>query len=89
MRNTIRRWPVQDAKARLSEMILAAMKEGPQMITKRGEDAVVMVSVREWHEMQHLNTPTLKELLTSDLGRTDELTPPRGTRKRRTVVAAE
>ncbi|NLB48047.1 MAG: type II toxin-antitoxin system prevent-host-death family antitoxin, partial [Microbacteriaceae bacterium] len=34
----MRRWPVQDAKARLSEMILAAMKEGPQMITKRGED---------------------------------------------------
>ena len=29
-------WPVQDAKARFSEMLDACLREGPQMVTRRG-----------------------------------------------------
>ncbi len=34
-------WPVQDAKARFSEMLETSLEEGPQVITKRGADAAV------------------------------------------------
>jgi hypothetical protein len=32
-------WPVQDAKARFSEFLDAYIKEGPQIVTKRGTEA--------------------------------------------------
>jgi prevent-host-death family protein len=40
-------WTVADAKARLSEVIDRAQGE-PQMITRNGKPAVVLVSVEEW-----------------------------------------
>jgi prevent-host-death family protein len=39
----MRRWQLQEAKARLSEVVRAAAKE-PQQITVHGEPAAVMVS---------------------------------------------
>ena len=41
-------WPVADAKAHLSEVIDRALSEGPQTITRRGRDAVVVVPAEEW-----------------------------------------
>ena len=41
-------WPVAEAKARLSELIDRALLDGPQVITRRGRDAVVVVSTAEW-----------------------------------------
>lgn len=41
-------WSVAAAKARLSEVIDRARDEGPQKITRRGRDAVVVVSAEEW-----------------------------------------
>jgi antitoxin Phd len=41
-------WPVQDAKARFSELLDTCLKEGPQMVTKRGADAAVLASVSDW-----------------------------------------
>jgi hypothetical protein len=35
----MRAWPVQDAKARFSEMFETRLKEGPQMVTKRGAES--------------------------------------------------
>ena len=32
----MRTWQVQDAKARFSELLDASLKEGPQMVTRRG-----------------------------------------------------
>ena len=37
-------WQLQEAKARLSEVVRKTLKEGPQMITVRGEESVVIVS---------------------------------------------
>ena len=37
-------WQLQEAKARLSELINLAESEGPQQITKHGEPAVVVMS---------------------------------------------
>jgi antitoxin Phd len=41
-------WPVQDAKARFSEMLDASASEGPQLVTRRGTEAAVLVGIDEW-----------------------------------------
>ena len=41
-------WALQDAKARFSEFLDACTAEGPQMVTKRGAEAAVLVPVDEW-----------------------------------------
>ena len=41
-------WTVAEAKAKFSEVVQKAETEGPQRITRRGEEAVVVVSKKEW-----------------------------------------
>jgi prevent-host-death family protein len=41
-------WSVASAKAHLSEVVNRALSEGPQLITRHGRQAVVVVSVEEW-----------------------------------------
>jgi len=79
-------WPVQDAKARFSEFLDACLTAGPQMVTKRGAEAAVLVPVQEWRRLQSAARPSLKQLLLSDAGRADNLVPPRGAAKRRRVA---
>lgn len=38
------KWPLHEAKNRLSEVVRKATEEGPQVITLRGDDAVVVVA---------------------------------------------
>jgi prevent-host-death family protein len=45
-------WPVQDAKARFSELLDAWLKEGPQVVTRRGVDVAVLVPVGQWRRLQ-------------------------------------
>jgi prevent-host-death family protein len=42
-------WSVADAKARLSELLDQAVSKGPQAITRRGREIVIVVSAEEWH----------------------------------------
>lgn len=49
--NTMIRWQLQDAKNRLSELVRKAREEGPQMITLRGRDAVVVMSANEFGKL--------------------------------------
>ena len=39
-------WPVHDAKARFSELLDACLREGPQLVTRQGEQAAVLVPIR-------------------------------------------
>lgn len=82
-------WPVQDAKARFSEFLEACMSEGPQMVTKRGAEAAVLVPVDVWRRLQNAARPSLKQLLLSDVGRTDLVIPARGNARRRAIQALE
>ncbi|HZF07230.1 MAG TPA: type II toxin-antitoxin system Phd/YefM family antitoxin [Thermoanaerobaculia bacterium] len=41
-------WTLADAKAHLSEVVDNALKKGPQVITRRGRKAVVVVAAEEW-----------------------------------------
>lgn len=78
-------WPVQDAKARFSEFLDACLTEGPQMVTRRGAEAAVLVPVNEWRRLQMAAKPSLKQLLLSNQARTDLELPARGQAKRRRV----
>ncbi|MEN9383624.1 MAG: hypothetical protein RL323_767 [Pseudomonadota bacterium] len=78
-------WPVQDAKARFSEFLDACLVEGPQMVTRRGAEAAVLVPVREWRRLQSAARPSLKQLLLSDQARSDLIVHERGSARRRNV----
>jgi antitoxin Phd len=77
-------WPVQDAKARFSELLDACVKEGPQLVTKRGVETAVLVPIKEWNRMSQSARPSLKALLLSQEARLDLQLPERGKSKRRT-----
>jgi len=76
-------WRVQDAKARFSELLTACVLEGPQMVTKRGAEAAVLVPVEEWRRLSDAARPSLKTLLLAEEGRGDLILPGRGSAKRR------
>lgn len=78
-------WSVQDAKAQFSELLDACISEGPQMVTKRGAEAAVLVPVDVWRRLQKAARPSLKQLLLSDMGRTDFIIPDRGSARRRDI----
>lgn len=75
-------WQVQDAKARFSEMLDNCLTEGPQVISRRGVEAAVLVPIDQWRRLQG-NSPTLKDLLLADHARGEIPVPPRGHRRRR------
>ena len=50
MENEGRIWAVAEAKAHLSQVIDAALTDGPQTITRKGRTTVVVVSAAEWEQ---------------------------------------
>ena len=81
-------WQLQDAKSRFSEFLNAALKEGPQIVTRRGVEAAILVPIEEWRRMQRTCRPNIKELLLSG-PRFDNIVPPRRKWKRRPPVDLE
>lgn len=79
-------WPVQDAKARFSELLNACVKDGPQVVSRRGTETAVLVPIAEWKRLNGAAMPSLKDLLLSDVGRADFDLPRRGRAKRRKFV---
>ncbi|MDY6994675.1 MAG: type II toxin-antitoxin system prevent-host-death family antitoxin [Pseudomonadota bacterium] len=57
-------WKLQDAKAKFSKIVDDALKIGPQFVTRRGQKAVVVVSVEEYESLVS-NKPSFKEFLLS------------------------
>ena len=49
-------WTVVEAKARFGELIERAKRRGPQMITRYGRKAVVVVSAEEWERKMKRKT---------------------------------
>lgn len=45
------RWKLEDAKARFSEVVRSAREKGPQRVTVRGQDAVVVLSVEDFERL--------------------------------------
>ena len=76
-------WPVQDAKARFSELLDTCLREGPQAVSRRGQEQAVLVPMAAWIKLNQQNQPSLKGLLLAEEARTEYLVPPRGQLKRR------
>jgi antitoxin Phd len=80
---------VQDAKARFSEFLDTCLATGPQMVTRRGAQATVLVPVEEWRRLQSAARPSLKQLRLSEESRTSLLVPQPGQVRRRKRTPAE
>jgi antitoxin Phd len=73
-----RRWTVEVAKARFSELLASSVEQGPQIVT-----------IAEWRRLQRLSRPSLKELLLADEPRFDLAIPKRGALRRRSPEPLE
>ena len=77
-------WQLQEAKARFSEFLNATLKNGPQVVTRRGVETAVLVPIAEWRRLQNAARPSLKALLLGAAApRFDDLVPERGRLRRR------
>ncbi len=47
----LQRWQLQEAKSKLSEVVNAALDAGPQLITRRGVDTVILISYDEYRQL--------------------------------------
>ena len=53
------RWPLQDAKARFSELVRKAHEEGPQHVTVHGRDSVVVMSEEAFRSLSGVRSGQL------------------------------
>ena len=58
----MRSWQLQEAKAKLSEVVKSSQSEGPQEISVRGEPAAVVVSKAEYDRLRR-KKPSLLEFM--------------------------
>ena len=79
-------WQLQDAKARFSEFLDATLEKGPQVVTRRGIEAAVLVPIEEWNRLREAARPGLKALLLAPEARSENLAPERRKLRRRAVV---
>jgi len=53
-------WQLQDAKKRFRELVNKALGEGPQIVTRRGEEVVVIVSSKAYQKTIKTQTSLLE-----------------------------
>lgn len=65
----MRSWQLQEAKARLSELVKRAASEGPQDITVRGEPVAVVLSRTEYERLRRPRSSFVELIRNSPLAR--------------------
>jgi prevent-host-death family protein len=45
-------WQVQEAKQRFSELLRAVQSDGPQIVTRHGEEIAVVLDITDFHRLQ-------------------------------------
>lgn len=60
-------WQLQEAKSRFSEVVDRTLSEGPQMVTRRGQETVVILSALDYRRMSGVPS-LLKSLLGAPRG---------------------
>lgn len=48
----VKRWQLYEAKNKFSELVDKALGEGPQVVTRRGEEVVVVLSKEEYGRLE-------------------------------------
>ncbi len=51
-----KKWQLQEAKNKFSEVVRKASEEGPQTVTKHGKDSVVVLSAEDYRKLEQPNT---------------------------------
>lgn len=64
-------WTLQDAKNRFSEVVRDAVESGPQVVTRHGEDIVVIVGARDFAQLKSPPQSLLEFLRNSPLADVD------------------
>ena len=64
-------WQLQDAKNKFSKLVNNAQHKGPQIVTKHGKDAVVVLSIDEYQKLTKPRTNLVNFFQTSPLARED------------------
>ena len=77
------KWQLQDAKSRFSELIDETIEKGPQVVTRRGIDTAVVISIKEWQKLKNKKRQTWKEVLIGEGPRFELSLPKRAKAKRR------
>jgi antitoxin Phd len=72
------KWQLQDAKSRFSELIDDTVEKGPQVVTRRGIDTAVVVSIEEWQKLSDKNQVSWKNVLLGEGPRFNVPFPKRG-----------
>jgi len=60
-------WQLQEAKSKFSKLVKRAMHEGPQIVTRHGQEVVVVLSVKDYRRLAGEQTSLLDLLLNSPL----------------------
>jgi antitoxin Phd len=61
-------WAGARRESTVWEFLDASLREGPQVVTRRGVEVAVLVPIEEWR-LKHAARPTLKQLLLAPEGR--------------------
>jgi antitoxin Phd len=59
------KWPLADAKNKLSELIDLASSHGPQFISRRGTDVAVLLSIPHYEQLSQRRQPFSDFLLSA------------------------
>jgi prevent-host-death family protein len=77
-------WQLQEAKSRFSEVVDLSLTQGPQLVTRRGQEAVVILAAQDFRRLSGKTTNLVDCLLTAPRG--DELDVDRSSEGIRDVV---
>ena len=80
-------WPLQDAKARFSELVRTAKNTGPQHVTVHGRDEVVVIAAEEFRRLiGEVTGMALVQVMQSSPHREIDIAPSRGPMPIRTIT---
>ena len=64
-------WQLQEAKSKFSKLINEALREGPQIITRHGDQVAVVIAYEEYKQTQNNETSLIEFFRNSPLVDTD------------------
>lgn len=68
------RWQVQEAKQKFSEVLRLAEAEGPQVVTRHGDEVAVVIDIREYRRLRGQEVPFEEYLLSREEPYFDDVT---------------
>ena len=71
-------WQLQKAKSHFSELVELTLKDGPQMVTRRGKEAVVLVAAHDYRRLSGQMPKLMDWLLNAPRGEQLNIKRPSG-----------